>query len=130
MTPEEIAAYLEKKQKASFKPTNIERWTHRWLDEHEVVFVMHPWVRVTYGGVRRVLRPDVFIPELNLVIEVQGCYWHGCELCYDDKARTDRVAEDYLRRMLMEEQGFSVLELWEHDIKSGAADLTLGKAVA
>jgi G:T-mismatch repair DNA endonuclease (very short patch repair protein) len=95
------------------------------LDEFEIVFVIHPWVRVTYGGVRRVLRPDVLVPDRALIIEMQGCYWHGCTACYGERARTDRVVEDQMRRLLMEEQGYTVVEIFEHDIKSGAADALL-----
>jgi G:T-mismatch repair DNA endonuclease (very short patch repair protein) len=128
-TPEEIQEFLERKQATSFKPTNIERWLHAWLDEEGIAFVIHPWVRVTYGGIRRVLRPDVLLPAHNLVIEVQGCYWHGCIACYGEKARTDRVIEDEIRRTLMQEQGYSVFELLEHDIKSGSAPSVLMSAI-
>jgi G:T-mismatch repair DNA endonuclease (very short patch repair protein) len=120
-TPEQLAEFFEKRQAASFKPTKIERWLHDWLDQEGVAFVIHPWVRVEYGGVKRVLRPDVLLPAFNLVVEVQGCYWHGCFDCYGEKARIDRIIEDELRFALMQEQGYKVFALWECDIKSGAA---------
>lgn len=121
-TPEEIAAWRENQQRSIYKPTNIERQTHEILDELGIVFVIHPWVRVLVDGALRPLRPDVLIPSQNLIIEVNGCYWHGCTNCYGDKARIDRVEEDVMRQMLFEEQGYHVLFLWEHDLK---ADLGL-----
>lgn len=127
-TPEEVAALLERKQKVSYKPTDIERRVQQELDDEGVAFVIHPWVRVQHGGVKKVLRPDLLLPSKNLIVEVQGCYWHGCSACYGEKARVDRIVEDQTRCLLFAEQGYRVLLLWEHDIKSGLSVTIIDQA--
>ena len=68
--------------------------------------------------------PDLVIPELGLVIFVNGCFWHGCPRCYTapkhnrawwnkkiaDNRRRDRRVTRKLRY-----RGYSVIHLWEHD---------------
>ena len=68
--------------------------------------------------------PDLVIPAFNLAIFVNGCFWHGCPRCYtspkhnrkwwnqkiSNNRRRDRRAIRKLRN-----QGYSVLNLWEHD---------------
>lgn len=58
---------------------------------------------------------DAYIPTLNLVVEADGCYWHGCDVCNKPKRNNRDVAKDaYLKKC-----GFSVLRLKEHSIKDG-----------
>lgn len=57
---------------------------------------------------------DFFLPEQNLVIEIYGCYWHGCETCgkaYPKKNAHDRSREAYIKAC-----GYDLLIIWEHDI--------------
>ena len=52
---------------------------------------------------------DILIPSMNMVIEVDGDYWHKYPIGNDiDKIRTKELIE----------KGFKVLRLWEIDIKS------------
>jgi len=52
---------------------------------------------------------DIFIPTHNLVIECDGDYWHN----YPKGKDVDWIRSDELK-----EEGFKVLRLWEHEIKS------------
>ena len=68
--------------------------------------------------------PDLVIPELGLVIFVNGCFWHGCPRCYtapkhnrawwNKKIAGNRRRDRRVARKLRD-QGYSVIHLWEHD---------------
>jgi len=68
--------------------------------------------------------PDLVIPELGLVIFVNGCFWHGCPRCYtapkhnrawwNKKISANRKRDRRVTRKLRN-QGYSVIHLWEHD---------------
>ena len=57
---------------------------------------------------------DIFVPRLNLIIFVEGCYWHACPLCFPErrKPRTDNARIAYLTKC-----GYTVVCIWEHAIK-------------
>jgi very-short-patch-repair endonuclease len=45
---------------------------------------------------------DIYVPASNLCVEVDGCYWHGCEVCGYKAPRgtatRDRNKDAYLKR--------------------------------
>ena len=45
------------------------------------------------------------------VIELLGCYWHGCKQCYPDLDRVNDLDE---RVQLFKSFGYSTLGIWEH----------------
>jgi very-short-patch-repair endonuclease len=62
----------------------------------------------TFGGYRRKIRTDfLMLTGRSLCIEVQGDHFH--------QGAADVVA-DRLRRILLQEQGALVVEVWGHDI--------------
>lgn len=52
-----------------------------------------------------------------MAVEIDGCYWHGCEECGYQGVRgtqiTDRRKEGYLRT-----HGWKLLRIPEHEIKT------------
>ncbi len=74
-------------------------------------------------------RPDFYFPRFRLVLFVDGCFWHACPHCarrvpasrsafwrrkiHENHVR-DRRVRDRLRR-----NGFHVLRVWEHEVRSG-----------
>lgn len=72
-------------------------------------------------------RPDIIIPSLNTVIEINGDYWHGNPLKYKEndiicKWGGDVIVKeiwehDKKRNKQIESFGFKVIVLWESDIK-------------
>jgi DNA mismatch endonuclease (patch repair protein) len=74
-------------------------------------------------------RPDVCYPGKKIALFVHGCFWHRCPKCtrHLPKSNTDfwkrkfelNVSRDVAKRQLLEEQGWSVLELWECELKTG-----------
>ena len=68
---------------------------------------------------------DFVIDDLKLLIEVDGCYWHGCELCIPKERR--KIGEQNRRRDALydtaaEEENWSVLRIWEHELAEGKTE--------
>ena len=62
---------------------------------------------------------DFYVPDKNLVIQVDGCYWHGCpkhstEL--DDRQK-NRIRLDHSCDSYLKNRGYRVARIWECDIK-------------
>ena len=64
---------------------------------------------------------DFFIPLKNILIEVQGDYWHGNPLFYEEKDLLEhqkgKKIRDIQKKTFAENRGYKVLEIWENDIK-------------
>jgi G:T-mismatch repair DNA endonuclease (very short patch repair protein) len=63
---------------------------------------------------------DVFIPDLQLCIEIQGCFFHICEKCGFDKkvlteAQEKNLARDKIKIPLICSL-YNTIFLWEHEI--------------
>ena len=56
-------------------------------------------------------------PDLKIALELDGCYWHSCSECGlkgpEGTLRIDRSKTSYL-----ENRGWVVLHLWEHEVKT------------
>ena len=66
---------------------------------------------------------DIAEPDLKIAIEVQGSYFHSDYRFYPDKTKlsaTQRKNKRYgfLKRRWYKENGWTLLELWEHDINN------------
>lgn len=70
--------------------------------------------------------PDLFFPSYNVVIFLDGCFWHGCPKCgHIPKSNSlywytkiERNKErDINQRSALREQGFQVAQYWEHELK-------------
>lgn len=74
---------------------------------------------------------DIVFGPSRVVIEVHGCWWHGCEVHYrppksnsswwDDKVRRNRE-RDADTGMRLESAGWEVVTVWEHEDPAEAAD--------
>lgn len=65
---------------------------------------------------------DIFI-EPNIIIEVDGCYFHWCEECMVNKELKDKKVIDHVKRdkiinESLTSQGYKIIRIWEHDINS------------
>jgi DNA mismatch endonuclease, patch repair protein len=70
--------------------------------------------------------PDFVFPKAKLVIFVDGCFWHACPKCshrpksnrqYWDAKIQRNIARDKRTRMRLRRAGWSVLRIWEHELK-------------
>jgi DNA mismatch endonuclease (patch repair protein) len=75
-------------------------------------------------------KPDFFIPYLNLVIDIRGCFWHGHDGCrfyvipksnqqfWLEKIKSNK-RRDNLNRRKTSSLSRRILIIWECEIKSG-----------
>lgn len=84
--------------------------------------------RPVVGRRRRV---DLHFPGARLVVFVDGCFWHSCPLhATVPKTNTDwwraklaaNVERDRQSDRDLEEAGYEVIRVWEHDDVLGASD--------
>ncbi len=72
-------------------------------------------------------KPDFFFPRYQLALFVDGCFWHACPVCkrrtpasrtefWRNKIDENRKRDNKQRRKLRA-QGYSVMRVWEHDLK-------------
>jgi DNA mismatch endonuclease (patch repair protein) len=82
------------------------------------------------AGLRRTV--DVAFPRLKNAVLVAGCFWHGCDQHHRlPKSHTDywqtklegNMARDRSTTQLLEEAGWRVIRLWEHEETQAMADL-------
>lgn len=64
---------------------------------------------------------DFAVPESKILIEVDGCYWHGCPLHYQREYHPQRL-RDAAKEDKASSEGWKVIRIWEHDISSGLSD--------
>jgi len=78
-------------------------------------------------------RPDFTFLRERLVVFVDGCFWHGCPKhgrkpasnagYWLPKLRRNKARDQLNRRMLVK-TGWSVIRLWEHELKSSKRIIT------
>lgn len=61
---------------------------------------------------------DFVIPDKMLVIECNGCYWHGCQRCgYTGPDGRNKGREHAIRKRSLTEAGYTIKVFWEHEFK-------------
>lgn len=75
-------------------------------------------------------RPDVAFTRWKVAVFVDGCFWHGCPSCYRPPASNADFWSDKLIRNRtrdaevtsgLETQGWTVVRLWEHEVRRDPA---------
>ena len=80
--------------------------------------------------------PDIVLPKYKTVIFVNGCFWHGHKGCkyfvwpknnaeFWKKKIEDNISRDQKSIELLEAQGWSVIIIWECELKKVSIDETL-----
>jgi very-short-patch-repair endonuclease len=91
------------KQILPIKDTTIEIKIQNYLKELDIEFQKHKYMHIKHG-----YQCDIFVPSLNLIIEVDGNYWHKYPFGTNiDKIRTQELID----------KGFKVLRLWGSEIQ-------------
>ena len=72
-------------------------------------------------------RPDILFTRQRVAIFVDGCFWHGCPLCYS-APRTNaafwreklayNMTRDARNTDALQKEGWKVLRVWEHEVNS------------
>lgn len=71
-------------------------------------------------------KPDFYFHGRKVAIFVDGCFWHGCPLCYrrpktrkrywDKKVQGNKGRDKKIRRKL-KANGIKVFQVWEHELR-------------
>jgi len=77
-------------------------------------------------------RPDVVFPRARVAVEIMGCLWHRCPQCSIADPRTNReywrakldrnVERDRRNAAALEDAGWALIVVWEHEDPADAAD--------
>ena len=64
---------------------------------------------------------DFYIPGKNLLIEVNGIYWHGHKDFFPvlNGLQEKAIRNDIFKESLAKGLGFGIEVVWEHDLKDG-----------
>ena len=75
---------------------------------------------------------DIAFVKKRLAVFVDGCFWHGCPICYKPpksnkgywaaKMKRNRIRDKKTNKEL-EANGWIVIRVWEHDVRSNANEL-------
>lgn len=82
--------------------------------------------------------PDFIFPDAHIAVFVDGCFWHGCPKCghipksnrkYWQTKILRNMERDKRLRSELQQEGWAVLRVWEHELKNPKDVLTNIKAV-
>lgn len=72
-------------------------------------------------------KPDFAFPRQRVAVFVDGCFWHGCSDCYrlprtrtsywDAKRKRNKLRDKAVTRQL-NAKGWTVVRIWEHELKA------------
>ena len=81
---------------------------------------------------RRPIRPDIVFTRLRICVELDGCWWHGCDVCGQRETRVNasywgpKIARnkerDAEKTAALKAAGWAVLRFWEHEDPRAVAD--------
>jgi very-short-patch-repair endonuclease len=62
---------------------------------------------------------DFFVPSHNMLIEIDGDYWHGKGLTYENKTPTQKKCKrnDEYKTIMAKGLGYAIERVWESDLK-------------
>lgn len=94
------------------KNTKPERAVQAWLRDHFMTFATHYRV----PGIKHQF--DIALPRRKILIEVDGCYFHGCPAHHPASPYRGRAvtrAANFKR--IVKRRGWQLFRIWEHDTK-------------
>jgi len=110
-TPTQKKDYVERQaKKMSKKQTAPEKELSKILKKLEVNFRPQ---EIIHGKIF-----DFFIPEINLIVEVDGDYWHGYgkEFSELNEVQKRSFRNDQEKDVIAKGLGYDIIRFWEHEI--------------
>ena len=128
-TPEQRSYNMSRIRSKNTKPEELVR-----------KFLFSQGFRYRKNDARLPGKPDIVLPKYKTVIFVNGCFWHGHEGCryfvwpknnaeFWEEKITGNIQRDKHNHQLLANQGWSVIEIWECQLKRSVADNTLQNLV-
>jgi len=121
----ELRRIHKSKQVTPFKDSSIEIKIQEFLTKLHIEFFTHKYI----SEISHAYQCDILIPiqkgiNKKIIIECDGCFYHCCPICKNKKYWwTEKSIElDKMRTKELEEKGFKVIRLWEHEINEMAID--------
>jgi len=119
-----IQAILDigKKSICGKKRTEFENSLVKYLEKLNINFTRNFLVTCTEANFniapnKYYIECDYLLLDLNIVIEMDGSYWHGGNSCRDEQLKQYRIAVDNEKRnFLFEKYNFKVLVIHEDDL--------------
>jgi G:T-mismatch repair DNA endonuclease (very short patch repair protein) len=109
-----------KYQVMPLKDSSIELKIQEFLSKLHLEYTAHKYI----SEIRHAYQCDIFIPvqegiKKKIVLEMDGCYWHGCNICFKELNSNQRkqIAKDNRRTKELKGRGYKVIRLYEHEIK-------------
>lgn len=101
-----------------FKDTSIEIQVQNILNENNIPFEKHKIIPDLLSGELKYHKFDIVLSESKTLIEVNGCYWHGCSICYKNpnERQIKKINRDKGMRKEILNSDWKLIEIWEHDL--------------
>lgn len=121
-TPERRALASRLCKAQAGKQSSIEKILHEALDRR-----VFKYAGLNKGKSTTPISADIVVHRLKLIVQVDGCFWHGCRLHDRSPAEKRRAKRMRDRRLTSyaESKGWTVLRFWEHDIRYNLDDVLL-----
>jgi len=87
------------------------------LDKNNIEYKFQHWVEWKHGWKKFY---DFYIPNKNLLIEIDGVYWHGKDKI-DDKLNNQQIQtrqNDAIKNELAKKRGYDLMRIWEDEIEN------------
>jgi len=99
------------------KGTRPEKELTELLQKYDIEFEFQKWVPWKKGWKKWY---DFYIPNQNLLIEVDGTYWHGKDKKTSElnNQQWNTRKNDRLKNYLAKERGYKLVRIWSCDISS------------
>ncbi|USK45523.1 very short patch repair endonuclease [Cytobacillus oceanisediminis] len=78
--------------------------------------------------------PDIAIKKYKIVIFIDSCFWHACEIHgnkpkknveFWEKKLQRNIERDKQQTQYYKEKGWNILRVWEHQLKKESFDKTI-----
>lgn len=101
-----------------FKDTSIEIQVQNILSENKIPFEKHIIIPNLLSGKLKYHKFDIVLSNHKILIEVNGCYWHGCSICYKNpnNLQLKKINRDKKMKEEILKTDWKLIEIWEHDL--------------
>lgn len=118
------AAHISRLKQGNYKKSKIEQKVEEWLKQHNVDYDYSCII----GFGENCFQYDFIIHNKRILIEVQGDYWHGNPLLFNEdglngkrklnETQKRKIKIDIKKKEFAESKNFNVVYIWESDINN------------